>query len=191
MADTVKPAVERRRGPTSTPSRPASGSRPSTRSSQHDGPDRARELLTRVDRARAARRHRADREPQHALCEHDPGRQRAAASRRPGDRAAAALDRPLERDGDGRAGQQGLLRARRAHRQLPVARRSSTRSASTTSGARRPRSTAATSSTSRATPRRATTRAPTWKAGSARTQLDGFRQEARGRAACAPIRTRG
>ena len=45
--------------------------------------------------------------------------------------------RPLERDGDGGAGQQGVLGARRPHRQLRLGRDACTTSASTTSGTRR------------------------------------------------------
>ena len=45
---------------------------------------------------------------------------RAAPSGRPRARAAHPALRPLERRGDGRQGEQGILRARRPHRELPV-----------------------------------------------------------------------
>ena len=86
----------------------------------HDGPDRARELLPASSSAPSTPG-RADRKPQHAVCQHDPARAGGAAPRRSGGRAPAALDRALERDRDGRARQQGVLGARRPHRQLPVA----------------------------------------------------------------------
>ena len=73
------------------------------------------------DRARPALGHRPDRVAQHAVRQHDPGRPGAAVPGRQGARVAAALGDPLERDGDGRARQQGLLGARRPHRLLPVA----------------------------------------------------------------------
>ena len=44
----------------------------------------------------------------------------AAASGRPQDRAAHPPLRPLERRRDRRQGEQGILRARRPHRELPV-----------------------------------------------------------------------
>ena len=150
---------------------------------EHDGPDRARAAADARRRARPARRHAARSRPQHAVRQHDPARARGAAPRRPGARAPAALDRPLERDGDGRARQQALLRARRPHRHLPVAGdavrgRLQPLLARPVRGARR-------------RPRllpgpllaRATTRARTSRAGSTEEQLDGFRQEVGGRRA--------
>ena len=59
---------------------------------------------------------------QHRLPQHDPAREAGPASRRPGDRAPHPLGHPLERHRDHPAGQQGLVRARRPHRQLPVGR---------------------------------------------------------------------
>jgi len=88
---------------------------------EHDGPGRARHILTRVvERA------------QHAgtgliatlntpYVNNDPSRARGEAARRSGAGAPAAVDRPLERHGDGGARQQDLVRARRPHRQLPIA----------------------------------------------------------------------
>ena len=149
-------------------SRRASGSRRSTAWSSTTAPIAPADPRPASSSARstpAPARSRA----QHAVREHDSGDARAAAPGRPGDRAAPALDHALERDGDGRPRQQGVIRARRAHRLLPVARRRSTRSASTTSGTRRRGSTGATSSTSRAIHHRVTTRARSSRDGSARS----------------------
>src|SRR5450755_2186304 len=81
----------------------------------HDGPQRARDILTRViERAQAA-----GTGPIATLntpyVNTIPPEQEAQI---PG---APALDRALERDRDGGAGQQGVLGARRPHRHLPVA----------------------------------------------------------------------
>ena len=134
-------------------------------------------LLDRRARGAASRSRRA----QHAVRQHDPAR--AARRRSPATRSSStgsarsirwnAIAMVLQR-------QQGVLRARRPHRQPTSRRRRSTRSASTTSGTRRPTSTAATSSTSRATRRRASTRARSSRAGSTEEQLRGFRQEVGG-----------
>ena len=119
---------------------------------RNDGADRARFLLERAGRAGAAAsarrrrsaarrrtstRSRVDQEPPY------PGD--------PSDRAAHPHADPLERDGDGGARQQGVLRARRPHRELPVG-------GDALRGRLQPllaravaRSTAATSSSSRAT----------------------------------------
>ena len=141
---------------------------------EHDGPDRARHILTRVVERAAARRHRADRDPQHAVRQHDPARARGEAPGRSGARAPASVDRALERDGDGRARQQALIRARRAHRELPVAG-DAVRGRLQPLLARVPaRATVATSCTSRATPRPATTHGRSWRAASLRSSSTAF-----------------
>ena len=70
------------------------------------------------------------------LSEHNSSREAGDASWQPSDRTPSSLDHPLERDGDGFAGQQAILRARRSHRQLPVVRDCSTTPASSISGMR-------------------------------------------------------
>ncbi len=57
---------------------------------------------------------------QHRLRQHHPARSAAAPSRRPQARDDDPALRPLERGGDRGQGQQGILRARRPHRELPV-----------------------------------------------------------------------
>ena len=89
----------------------------------NDGPDRARQLLTRVvERAQHAGTG-AIGSLNTAYVNTIPADARAAVPGRSAARAPAALDRPLERDRDGRARQQAVVRARRPHRQLPVAGR--------------------------------------------------------------------
>ena len=87
---------------------------------RNDGADRARFLLERL----VAQAGRVGASPplggHDAVRQHDPGRPGARVPGRRGGRAAHPHADPLERDGDGAAGQQGVLRARRAHRQLPV-----------------------------------------------------------------------
>ena len=122
--------------PTSTRSRPASGSRRSTPSSRTTAPSARADLLVQRDRARAAPARAPIASLNTPYVNTIPPEREAQLPGRSGARAPAALDRALERDGDGRARQQGVLRARRPHRHLPVARRRSTRSASTTSGTR-------------------------------------------------------
>ncbi len=58
---------------------------------------------------------------QHRLYQHDPGRQAGPAARRLQHRAEGPPLRPLERDGDGRAREQGHQR-RRPHRELRLRR---------------------------------------------------------------------
>ena len=85
--------------------------------------------------------------------EHDPGRRGAGAAGRP--RAGAARDgaRALERDRDRAAGERGVVRARRPHRELPVGRDALRGRLQPLLARAAPRSTAATSSTCRATRR--------------------------------------
>ena len=56
--------------------------------------------------------------PEHALRQHHPGGRAAQLPGRPGDGRAAGVHHALERAGHGGAGQQGLRRAGRPHRQL-------------------------------------------------------------------------
>src|SRR3712207_7491963 len=58
------------------------------------------------------------------ISEHHPARQGGPAPRRPRDRAPDPLVHPVERPGHRPAEQQGVLRARRPHRELPVDRKS-------------------------------------------------------------------
>ena len=88
---------------------------------EHDGPGSCPPHPHASRGARPARRHRADRDSQHAVRQHDPARARGEAAGRSGAGAPASVDRALERDGDGGAREQALLRARRPHRELPVA----------------------------------------------------------------------
>ena len=80
-------------------------------------------------RRRAARRGRDLGPPQgrqaavrgqHRLCQHHPPRGSARTSRRPQARTNHPPLCPVERGGDRPARQQGILRARRPYRQLPV-----------------------------------------------------------------------
>ena len=71
-------------------------------------------------RPRAPRRRAAAGRGPDAVRQHDPDAAPGALSGRPRPRAQDPLGDPLELDGDGHAGQQGELRARRAHRELPV-----------------------------------------------------------------------
>ena len=88
----------------------------------HDGPDRARAAPARgSSSARSTRAPARSRRLNTPYVNTIPPEREAQAPGRPGGRAPAALDHPLERDGDGRARQQAVLRARRAHRELPVA----------------------------------------------------------------------
>ena len=86
----------------------------------------ARRARPRPASARARRRPRpadgcgAGAGRHHALHQHDPATTRARVPGRRGARAARALAHALERDRDGAQGEQGILRARRAHRELPV-----------------------------------------------------------------------
>ena len=86
----------------------------------HDGPDRARDLLTRV----IERAQHAGTGPiaslNTAYVNTIPGAGADVPGRSDG-RAPPALDRALERDRHGGARQQDLLGARRAHRHLRVA----------------------------------------------------------------------
>ena len=134
----------RRDRTTSTRTRPGSGSTRSTPCSSTRAPERAHFLIEAlIDKARRSGAHL----PYKATTayvntihvndeEQSPGRA--------GPRVPHPLDHPLERARDGRAGQPRELRARRPHRELRVAPRRSTTSASTTSSARRPTTSAAT-----------------------------------------------
>ena len=87
---------------------------------EHDGPDRAQHLLERVvghAQLTGAAPAPAGTTP---YINTIPPQRRARVPGRRGARAARALAHPLERDRDGAQGQQGVLRARRPHRQLPV-----------------------------------------------------------------------
>ena len=131
---------------------------------------RAGALPARAPRApNAARGRRAAVQRRDALRQHDPDGQRAAVPRRPRPGAAHLVAHPLERDGDGAPGQQGVLASWAATSRATSPRRRCTRSASTTSGARRARTTGATSSSCRATRRRASTRARSSRAASPRS----------------------
>ena len=94
--------------------------------------------------------------------------------------APPALGHPLERGGHGAAGQQGVERARRPHRQLPVGGDAVRGRLQPLLARAAPSTTAATSSTSRGTPRRASTPARSWRAASARSSCSNFRQEVGG-----------
>ena len=147
---------------------------------------RARALPARAtDRPRAPGRHRRAVLGQHGLRQHDPDRPGRAHARQHRDRGAPARLHALERDGDGRQGESPApgrrRRPRRPHLQLRVGGARCSAPASTTSGTPRARATAATCSTSRATRRPASTRAPSWKAGSARSSCSNFRQEVDGK----------
>jgi hypothetical protein len=88
---------------------------------------RARALPARdADRPRTPGRHRRAVLGDHRLRQHDPDRPGRAHARQHRDRGAAAHDDALERDGDGREGEQiasgRWWRSRRAHLQLRVAR---------------------------------------------------------------------
>ena len=60
----------------------------------------------------------------HAIPEHDSARERREVTRQPRTRAQNSLGNPLERSGHHPACEQGLFRARRPHRKLPVLRAS-------------------------------------------------------------------
>ncbi len=127
---------------------------------------------------------------QHGLHQHHPARAAAAPSRRPQARDDDPALRPLERRGDRGQGQQGILGARRPHRQLPVGRDPLRHRLHAFLARARPRTTAATSSTSRAIPRPASTPAPSSRGGSPRSScsISARRSAAR---ACRPIRIPG
>ena len=145
--------------------------------------------------ARQPRRRRAAPAPTCPTAPTPPTSTRSRRSRTaapPGTRARAplALDRALERDRDGAAGQQGVVRARRPHRQLPVGGdalrdRLQPLLAAPTRGR-----TAATWSTCRATPRPASTRARSSRGGSREEQLAALPPGGRRRRASRPTRTR-
>ena len=104
-----------------------------------------------------------------------------ALAGRPRAGAPHPLLHPLERDGDGGARQQGVLGAGRPHRQLRLGGDAVRRGLQPLLARARAPSTAAIWSSSRATPPRASTRAPSWKAASARSSCDHFRQEVDGK----------
>ena len=107
---------------------------------QYQGPERARYLLTKL-REEALRTGAMPPVPGHdAVPQHDPARAGGEVAGQPRARAQDPRRDPLERGGDHPAREQGVLRARRPHRELPVRRRRSTTSASTISGMRRPTS---------------------------------------------------
>ena len=104
--------------PITIPSRPRNGSTRCARL-QHAGPERASSC------SHAARRGAADRNDaavprHHAVPEHDYARERREVARQPRARAQDPLGDPLERGGDHPAREQGVVRARRPHRELPV-----------------------------------------------------------------------
>ena len=81
---------------------------------------RARELIARlVDEAQRSGAH-VSLGPADAVRQHDSGRPAAGDAGRPRARSAAAPLRSLERARDGRAREQGQLRARRSRRELRV-----------------------------------------------------------------------
>ena len=146
-------------------------------------PRRGRHLRAAQGRAAAVRR-------QHRLRQHDPAGGPAAPSGRPQDRAANPPLRPLERRGDRGQGEQGILRARRPYRELPVGRDALRHRLHAFLARRQRRSTAATSSISRATARPASTRAPSSRGGSPRTSSSTSARRSAARA-CRPIRIPG
>ena len=73
-------------------------------------------------RARPAHRRAHSVHRQHAVRQHDPRRRSSPHSRESGARTPHQEPRPLERDGDGRAGQQAERRHRRAHLHLRLGR---------------------------------------------------------------------
>ena len=73
-------------------------------------------------RPRPGPRRADDRRDRHAVRQHDPARGRAGAAGRPRARAPRDGPRALERDRDRAAGERGVDRARRPHRELPVGR---------------------------------------------------------------------
>ena len=119
---------------TRTRSKPRNGSTRCDGVLEVEGPERAHFLLEQVIDGARRKGAPVPYSANDALPQHNPGREAAAASRRPRHRAPDPLGHPLERAGHRAAGQQGILRTRRPHRQLPVARRPSTTPASCISG---------------------------------------------------------
>ena len=145
-----------------------------------EGPERAQFLLERVVEARPLTGAAAAPAGTTPYVNTIPPQRGAAAPGRPRARAAHALAHALERDGDGRAREQGVVGARRPHRELRLGRDALRRRLQPLlARADRP-STAATSSSSRATRRPASTRARSSKAASPRSSCDNFRQEVDG-----------
>ena len=167
-------------------------SRRSTRSSRTTAPTGARASCSRRCSPTRARRGAASgRGPEHAVRQHDPRRGRSRDPRRPRARAPRPLARALERDRDRPAGQQGVLRARRPHRQLPV-RRDALRGRLQPLLARADAtSTAATSSSCRATRSPGIYARAFLEGRLTEEQMRSFRTGGRRRRALAPTRTRG
>ena len=111
---------------------------------EREGPERAHFLLEAlIDKARREGAH-IPYSANTAYLNTIPSHQEEPLAGRCRDRGAHPLVHPLERDGDGRAGQPRRGRPRRPHRQLRVGQHADGDRASTTSGARRPRTSAAT-----------------------------------------------
>ena len=147
---------------------------------EHDGPDRAQHLLERVvghaQLTGAAPAPAGD----HALHQHDPAATRAASTR-----STASSNGASARSSAGTrwrwwCAQQGILRARRPHRELPVGGDALRHRLQPFLARAVRRATAATSSTSRAIRRRASTRARSSRGASTEEQLEDFRQEVGG-----------
>ena len=87
---------------------------------QQQGPERARWLLGRLRDEALQDRHDAAVPRDHALSQHDPARAGGEVARQPRARAQDPRGDPLERGGDHPAREQGIVRAGRPHRELPV-----------------------------------------------------------------------
>ena len=154
------------------------------------GGERAEFMLSALERKGKRARRAVGRSAVLRLSQHDPAGEAAALSRRSRDREAHHRDHSLERARDGDARQQGLWRARRPRRQLRLGARRSSRSASIISSAAPTPPRAAISCSSSRIRRPASTRAPSSKAGSARTSSNAIARRSAAPAS-APIRIPG
>ena len=146
----------------------------------HEGPDRAHFLIEQlIDKARRRGAY-VPFSANTAYINTIPTDRKATHAGRPGDRGTDPLLRALERDGDGRAREQGHQR-RRPHRQLRLGGDAVRRRLQPLLARAVRRRTAATCSTSRATRRRASMRAPSCSGRLTEEQLDNFRQEVDGK----------
>ena len=105
--------------------------------SRTKGPERVSYPAVGAERSGLPRRRRTAVHGQHALHQHDPGRQAAALSRQSRDRTPHQEPHSLERHGHGRAGQQASTTASAGTSPPSPRRPRSTKSASTTSSAAR------------------------------------------------------